>query len=140
LKRRAEELAAAARESGSAVLRIEWLDALIDAGDFQAALPEVDKELSECRLRSAWLIRRARCLLAAKNISAAQADLREALAELNTRIAADNPDAALLLSRAHAFALLGNKQPAEQTLRAAAQAGAEPFELARVTKLVARQD
>ncbi|NNJ86040.1 MAG: tetratricopeptide repeat protein, partial [Akkermansiaceae bacterium] len=46
----------------SAVLKAHWIDAIIDASDFQTALPLVEAELADRRWKSSWLIKRARVL------------------------------------------------------------------------------
>jgi tetratricopeptide (TPR) repeat protein len=72
--------------TGSAVLNVELIEALIDARKYHEALARIEPELKDTRLRSAWLLRRARVRLGLGKNSAAKEDLSAALEELNQRI------------------------------------------------------
>ncbi len=100
------------RETGAGVLEIERVEAQIDAGLFAAALPVIERELADSRIRSSWLIRRARARLGLAKRADADRDLREALAEIGQRLNPKSPDAPLLLDMAVALELLGEKAEA----------------------------
>ena len=93
--------------TGAGVLEIERIEAMIDAGQFRAALPLIEAELDDSRIKSSWLIRRARTFLGLQKKAEAEADLKDALAEIATRLHAKNPDVPLLLDKALAHELLG---------------------------------
>ncbi len=105
------------------ILRNEWLDALIAAGRKNEALPIIEAELASTRIRSGWLIRRARLSLQDQRTDAARADLREAIDELTPRLAINPPPALLLCDRGLAYALLGEIAAAKQDLAAARKLG-----------------
>src|SRR5882762_2685471 len=120
--------------NGSIVLEIEWIEAMIDAGQYRPALEMIDQHLNQLRLRSSWLLRRARALKALKVDF--QADVKAALAELERRIRPDNPEPTLLLDRAAAFALLGDEKAAREDLKAAQKHGMPASSCARVESLL----
>jgi len=118
---RANGLKAGFDRNGSIVLEIEWVEAMIDAGQFRAALERIEQHLNHLRLRSSWLLRRAR---ANKGLSREyQADTRAALEEIERRFNADHPEPTLLLDRATAFALLGKTDQARRDLMEAKKHG-----------------
>src|SRR5262249_52888937 len=78
--------------TGSAVLEVECLDALIDGGFFAEAQEKVEPFLAESRWPSAWLIRRARVRLGLGDVTGGQTDLLAALKELNERLRAPRLD------------------------------------------------
>jgi len=135
-QRRAEDLESAFRRTGSAILRADWIDAMLDAGHFSAVKSDIEKEIAESRLKSAWLIRRARCSAAESNSAASHGDISAALLELDSRIRPHQPDTSLLLQRAHARALSADKARAQADLKAAARAGAAPHGLARISSII----
>ncbi len=100
------------RETGAGILEIERVEALIDAGQFAAALPVIETELADSRIKSSWLIRRARARLGLGKKAEADADLKSALAEIGTRLNPKTPDIPLLLDKASAHDLLGEKKDA----------------------------
>jgi tetratricopeptide (TPR) repeat protein len=102
------------RETGSGVLEREWIDALIEDGQHAAALEKIEAELKSSRLRSSWLIRRARVRMATGQNEAGKLDLQAALKELNTRISSAAPDASLLADRGLAYELVGDKESARK--------------------------
>jgi tetratricopeptide (TPR) repeat protein len=118
--------------TGSAVLEVECLDAMIDAGQHEAAAEKVDVELREVRWRGSWLLRRARIQLARGNISDAHRDLGEAILEFNRRINPTAPEPGLLVERGFASALLGDLPLARKDLVAARQVGADAPMLRRL--------
>jgi tetratricopeptide (TPR) repeat protein len=101
----------------SLVLEIEWIEAMIDAGEFKGALERIAPHLERTRWKGAWLIRKARAQVGLNDRSAALENLKSARAEINRRIKADNPDVTLLAERAWAEALLDHREAAREDLR-----------------------
>lgn len=120
--------------NGSIVLEIEWVEAMIDAGQFRPALERINDHLNRLRWRSSWLLRRARALKGMK--ADFQPDALAALAELNQRIKLDHPEPTLLLDRALAYALLGKPTEATNDLSLAKKHGIPPASCARVEALL----
>lgn len=121
---RVRDYAAAQLKLKSFVLRIAWIEALIDAGRTADALPEINKEIESSRYKSSWLIRRARALLHDGKKSEAAADLDAALAEIELRIRPENPELSLLCDRALIHALQGKTEDARKELADAKARGA----------------
>jgi tetratricopeptide (TPR) repeat protein len=111
--------------TGAGVLEIERVEALIDAGQPDAALTVIARELAESRIKSSWLIRRARALLALGKKTAAEIDLKDALEEISGRLNPKTPDAPLLLDKALAHELLGEKKDALRGYEEARDKGAD---------------
>ena len=111
--------------TGAGVLEIERVEAMIDAGQPDAALLVIARELEESRVKSSWLIRRARAQLALGKKAAAEADLKDALEEIAERLNPKTPDAPLLLDKALAHELLGEKKDALRNYEAARDKGAD---------------
>lgn len=112
------------RATGSGVLYAHWIDALLDTDEKEharAALTQIDARLEKMRLKSTWLIRRARASLILGDNDAAQHDLREAIREIDSRLHPTRPDAALLLDRAFAHHLLGESAQARADLTLAGE-------------------
>ena len=120
--------------SGSAVLKTELIEALIDAGQYREALRRIEPELRESRLRSAWLLRRARARIGLGKD--ATKDLETALEELTARINPRAPDITLVVERGTALALLGRTEAARADLARAWHS--EPWLVWRLEKLLAR--
>lgn len=78
-------------ETGAGVLGIERVEALIDAGQFAAALKVIEPELQDSRIKSSWLIRRARAFNGLGKTSEAGADLKVALEEIGARLNLKRP-------------------------------------------------
>jgi tetratricopeptide (TPR) repeat protein len=122
------------QRNGSIVLEIEWIEAMIDAGQYRPALERIEQHLNQLRWRSSWLLRRARAL---KGLNGDfKADAQAALAELNERIKPERPDSMLLLDRATARALLGNYAAAANDLAAATKLGMPATACERVKRLL----
>jgi len=119
--------------TGSAVLEVESIDALIDGGFFAEAAGKIEPLLEECRWQANWLIRRARVRLGQGEVCAGQTDLLAAIQELNSRLSGAHPDAGLLANRGLAYALLGDAGPARRDLDAARKLGADDESLRRLT-------
>lgn len=112
------------RETGAGVLEIERVEALIDAGQCNAALTTIETELAASRIKSSWLIRRARALLGLGKKTEAEKDLKDALAEIGTRLNPKAPDLPLLLDKAAAHELLGERKDALRAYEEARDKGA----------------
>lgn len=119
-------------ETASPVLQTALCELLIEVAEaathseFPESLREartiIESELSDSRVRSAWLIRRARLVLIEGAAANAQSDLAEAMAELDTRLTTQRPDPQLLEQREQAQRLLtaagrllANKPPAQNS-------------------------
>jgi tetratricopeptide (TPR) repeat protein len=129
---RVRDLAGAVERLKSFVLRIAWIEALIDAGRGVEALPEIQKEIDSSRFKASWLIRRARVRLHGQNTDpamkeAAVSDLAAALAEVESRIRPERPDLSLVCDRALILALQGNRDEAAKELAAAKARGADQW-------------
>ncbi len=134
LNERVAGLRAGYERNGSIVLEIEWIEAMIDAGQCKAALERIDQRLNQLRLRSSWLLRRARAL---KGLGRDfEPDTRTALAELERRLNPDRPEPTLLLDRATAFALLGKSDLARRDLASAKKHGIPPIACGRVEAIL----
>lgn len=102
------------QQTGSGLLQIELVDALIADGQHKAALEKIETELAASRLQSSWLIRRAKVRLAEKQTAAAKVDLEAALKELNARLSGTNSDPSLLVDRGVTYELLGDGDSAHK--------------------------
>ncbi len=126
-------------ETGAGILEIERVEAWIDAGEFTTALPAIEHELEDSRIKSSWLIRRARVLIGLGKKADAEEDLKDALEEIGKRINPKTPDVPLLLDKALAHELLGEKREAVKAYEEARDKGAS--EVANlVEKIKALQD
>lgn len=106
-------------KSGSIVLEIEWIEALIDAGECREALDRIQPHVARARWKSGWLIRQGRAQAGMNGQTQAQSSLKTALRELEPRLDAAKPEGQLLAERGLARALLGNRQAAAQDLEKA---------------------
>jgi len=118
--------------TGSGVLEVEWIDALIDGGFLGDAAGKIEPLLEESRWRSSWLIRRARVRLGQGDLSAAHADLLAAIAELNQRMDGRQTNVALVADRSLAYALAGDPTLARRDLVTARKLGADLTMLRRI--------
>ena len=118
------------------MLEAEWIEALIDAGSTAKALERIGPLMDASRWQAAWRIRRARALLSMGELSRAQKDLGEAIAELDSRMRGPRPDVTLLAERGLAYALLGSEDQAEADLRQAQALGADAGLLGRLSRAV----
>ena len=130
-------LKAAWEKSRAVILRNAWIDALLDAGKPDEALPVIEEELASNRFLSSWLIRRARANQV-KDAAASAADLRAAIDELTPRLATDPPAISLLCDRGLAYALLGDFSAAEADRVRARSLGASPANLRLLNKTLLR--
>lgn len=122
---RPEILAAGYTATHSIVLRNAWIDALLDAGRYSTALPVIEQELSESRLKSSWQLRYARAQIGLGLRTDANKTLTLCLEELATRIHPERPDISLIAERGLAHALIGQIDAARQDLAQARAAGAD---------------
>lgn len=137
LSERVADLAAAMVKLRSFVVRTKWFDAMIDAGRGAEILPEIDQEIGNTRYQSSWLIRRARIRLKAGQAAGAAADLRAALAEIESRLRPDTPDLSLICDRGVIHELQGNHAAALADLATARQSGADFWLLMSLEALTA---
>ena len=112
------------KATGAGVLEIERIEALLDAAQFAAALPVIETELADSRIKSSWLIRRARARLGLGKKAEADDDLKAALKEIAGRLHPKTPDVPLLLDKALALDLLGEKKGALRAYEEARDKGA----------------
>lgn len=127
------------KQTGSFVLEQEWVEALLDDQQFDRALEKIETELQSTRLKSSWLVRRARARLGLGKKEAAVEDLRAAIEEMNTRIFPSSPDVTLLTERAQAHELLGERDLARQDYELARDAGAEEWVKEKIKALKAKE-
>ena len=123
-KERVTGLEEGIKATGAGVLEIERIEALLDAAQFAAALPVIETELADSRIKSSWLIRRARVRLGLGKKAEADDDLKAALKEIGTRLNPKAPDVPLLLDKALALDLLGEKKGALRAYEEARDKGA----------------
>jgi tetratricopeptide (TPR) repeat protein len=106
-------------KSGSIVLEIEWIEALIDAGQCREALDRIQPHAARARWKSGWLIRQGRAQAGMNAQAQAQISLKAALQELEARLDPAKPEGQLLAERGLAHALLGDRPNAAQDLEKA---------------------
>lgn len=123
-KERLAGIEAGIKETGAGVLEIERVEALIDAGQFNPALTIIQTELEDSRIKSSWLIRRARAQFGLGKKAEAEEDLKTALQEIATRLNPKTPDVPLLLDKAFAYELLGERKDALRAYEEARAKGA----------------
>jgi tetratricopeptide (TPR) repeat protein len=120
--------------TGNAVLEAEWIDAAIDAGQFDKVSDTIDARIAESRCQASWLIRRGRVQEGLGRISRAQSDYLAALAELNGRLGGRREDFSLLIERGLVYALLGDVTLARTDLERARELGADAWTLNRLER------
>src|SRR5437867_2823904 len=81
MREAAEGLKDGFEKTGSLVLEIEWIEAMIDTGEFKEALDRIGPHLQRTRWKGGWLIRKARAQLGLDDRSAAFENLKIALTE-----------------------------------------------------------
>jgi tetratricopeptide (TPR) repeat protein len=109
--------------TGAWILEVERVEALIDAGNLDAAMRTIEAELQDSRIKSSWLIRRARVRQSRGEQEAATEDLKTALAEIATRLNPKTPDVTLLLDKARALEMLGETKEALAAYKEADKGG-----------------
>ena len=100
------------KETGAGILDVEQIEALMDASQFAVALMLIDAEMNDSRIKSSWLIRRARAEFGLGNSTNAEADLKAAVEEIDHRLHRKRADVLLLVDKATALELLGDKKAA----------------------------
>ena len=98
------------------ILQNHFVDALIDAEQYQEALSLIEKELPTLRWNAHWQIKQARSLIALDRSDEAQKPLLDALEEVEQRINPARPDILLVADRANIQLLMGNKSAAMSSL------------------------
>lgn len=112
------------KATGAWVLELERVEALIDAGKFDVVLPIIESELQDSRIKSSWLIRRARVRQGQGKLDNATEDLKAALVEISARLNPKAPDLPLLLDKARALEMLGDTRDALNAYKIAREKGA----------------
>ncbi len=132
-------LKAAHQSTKSIVLKNSWIDAAINAGQFDEVLPIVNEEIKTSRFKASHRIRRA-CIIRGIGRQdyqeVAQAELELALEEVNARIHPDRPDLTLIHDRAFVLALLGKKEEARRDLALLKKAAYPPISLGQLNRLL----
>ena len=123
-KKRVAGIEEGLKETGAGILEIELVDALLDDKQFRPALIKIEAELKSSRIKSSWLILRARTRIGLGQSAGAQEDLKAALAEIANRLNLTTPDVPLLLDKALAHELLGEKKDALRYYELARDKGA----------------
>lgn len=121
---RLRRLDAAIAGTGSGMLEVERIDALLDAGRAADALPAVERELEAARLKGSWSLRRGRALLLLGRGDEARRDLESAATSIAARLGPGIREAALLAEVGHARELLGEPEEARRWYSDALDAGA----------------
>lgn len=114
------------RQTGSGLLRIERIEALLDDRQFAPALELIEPELRGRRVRHAWLVRRGRALIGLGRTPEGQHDLQTALADIERVLDPARPDPGLLLQQAQALASLGNRDALRACTRLAKEKRLDP--------------
>jgi tetratricopeptide (TPR) repeat protein len=109
--------------TGSGLLEGELLDAFIEGGKADVAMTKIEAELKDARWRGTWLIRRAKVHLSKERYDEADADLEDAIEELDKRLGRGANDPLLLVDRGLAFDLLGKKEDAKKDYESARKKG-----------------
>jgi tetratricopeptide (TPR) repeat protein len=122
-KERIKGLEEGIKVTGSGLLEGEYIDALIEGGKTDVALAKIEPQLRRARLRSTWLIRRAKVFLAQEKYDEADEDLKDAIEELDKRLGVRANDPLLLVDRGEAYDLLGKKEEAKKDYESARDKG-----------------
>ncbi|MBM3846700.1 MAG: tetratricopeptide repeat protein [Verrucomicrobia bacterium] len=139
-KERIKGLDAGIKATGSGLLEIEKIEALLDAEEFCEAIKQIESELASSRVQSSWLIRRARARIGMGQKAEAVLDLKSAIDEIGVRLNLASPDVPLLLDKALAHELLEEVEEAHQYYEQARDAGAGVGVRAKIKALKARLD
>jgi len=133
---RIADLATGMKLHPSAVLKNHWVDSLVDAEKFESAIKAINKEITNRRWKSDWLVKRARALYGLKKNTAAETDLYAALEEIQQRLNPKRPDPLLLADQGTAHALLGNEAAAKSSLNQLRRHHAAPWITSRLESLI----
>jgi tetratricopeptide (TPR) repeat protein len=124
------------KRTGAGLLKIERIDALLDARRFREALEAIEEEMPSSRVPGPWLVRRGRARLGLGEREAGREDLRAGLDAIDKTLDRERPDASLLLDQTVALVLLGDRVAARQVLELADQKGRDPAMAARIREWV----
>jgi tetratricopeptide (TPR) repeat protein len=102
---RTAALAQAMQRNPSIVLRRAWINALVDAGELEPAMREIEAGLGHARWKSSWLLLRARVHAERRDPVRQEADASAALTEILTRLNPNRPDPHLVAEAEAARAL-----------------------------------
>ena len=122
--------------TGAGVLEIERVEALLDDGQYRAALRWIEPELATSRIQCRWWVRRGRARLGLGQKAAGEADLRAALDQIEALLNPARIDASLLLDQATALVLLGDLEGARRCLGLARDHGVDAAVTARIQALL----
>lgn len=139
-KERLEGIRDGIRETGSGVLELEFIEALLDDKQYHEALKKIEPELKSSRIQSSWLVRRARAYLGLGKKEEAKLDLEAALAEMAPRINPSAPDVTLLTERAQAHEMLHDRDAAKHWYELARDAGAEDWVKEKLKAIKAEEE
>lgn len=122
---RARALEVAKGRNPSVVLHRAWIEALVDAGELDSALPEIEAGLERAHWKSTWLLLRARLYAARGKGAAQQADAQAALDEIKLRWSWEHPDQDpyLFAYAGLAFGLMEEPELARENLEKARSLG-----------------
>jgi tetratricopeptide (TPR) repeat protein len=129
-------LAAAKSRNPSVVLHRAWVRALVDGGQLDAAETEIEKGLGQARWQSTWLLLRARVHGRRGDLARQQADAALALAELESRMNPERPDAWLTTECGLALALSGDVEGARICEKQARDLGVPGADLLEIHQLL----
>jgi tetratricopeptide (TPR) repeat protein len=106
LQERVDALVKAKERNPSVVLHRSWIFAMVDAGQYDQASEEIERQISRSRWKSSWLLLRARIHEAYGRDAAKAVDAKAALEDIKSRLHSDQPDPLLLKQEAEALVLL----------------------------------
>ncbi|MBL9137827.1 MAG: tetratricopeptide repeat protein [Verrucomicrobiales bacterium] len=126
------------KRTGAGLLKIERIDAQLDARRYREALEAIEEEMASSRIPGPWLIRRGRARLGLGDKDGGVEDLRAGTTAIDAMLDRDRPDVSLLLDQAVALVLLGEGGEARQVLALAEEKGRDPAMTARIREWVTR--
>ncbi|MCC7373772.1 MAG: tetratricopeptide repeat protein [Verrucomicrobiales bacterium] len=124
------------RKTGAGLLKIELIDAQLDARRYREALVAIEEEVASSRVPGPWLVRRGRARIGLGEKEPGRQDLRDGLAAIDKILDREHPDGALLLDQAVALVLLGDRVAARQVVTLSEQKGRDPAMTARIREWV----
>lgn len=133
-----DALARATSRNPSGVLHRAWIRALVDAGQLDTAMAEIEKGLGDARWQSTWLLLRARAYAAQGNWERQYADAALALAELRSRINPDRPEPWLVAECGIAQALSNDAEGARAYEKQARELGVPSADLLEISQILGR--
>jgi tetratricopeptide (TPR) repeat protein len=127
-----EALQAAMEQNPSEVLRRAWYESLIRCGKLDEAERHIEAGLENARLKSAWLLLRARVRASQGRQREARQNALAALVEIEKRQNPDAPNPFLAAEKAQALAALGRSEQARREAKIARSLGVPAWKLADV--------